>query len=44
MIRYLLGFTIGILFTVTVLLWTAPRPLTTPAPGWYNADQILYYT
>jgi hypothetical protein len=46
MIRYMLGFTIGVLFTVTVLLWAARPPdpiLNLPAPGWYNPAHILRY-
>ena len=44
MTRYLIGFTAGALFTVTMLLWTAPRPVPATAPGWYNPAHILHYT
>jgi hypothetical protein len=48
MIRYLLGFTIGALLTVTVLLLAAPRPVPAPAPapldGWYNPALVQHYT
>ena len=44
MIRYLLGFTIGALFTITVLLLAAPRPSPAlPPPGWYNPAMIYHY-
>lgn len=43
MIRAMLGFTVGTLFAVAVLVWIAPRPplAAPPAPGWYNADLII---
>jgi len=46
MIRYLLGFTIGALLTVTILLLAAPRPVPAPAPldGWYNPALVQHYT
>ena len=45
MIRYLLGFTVGALLTVTILLLVAPRPVPVPASdGWYNPAQIHHYT
>jgi len=46
MIRYALGFTIGALFAVALLTWTAPPALVpgpTPAPGWYDSTKILHY-